>query len=1045
MDEPRRGLGRALEAFANAVLERTLPRIRQWLAARLGPRAELASLELDGSRVHLVDARIPLGPRALLHASRITFVTRAEDLALGLPPILLERLEGRVEMHTRTALTAHVTLEGAPARASDEWIAGEIRLRELVIAGRAYEGAAKVWLTSERFGVEDARLEDAGGLRLRVDAGGTFEGGELRTTHARAEADAAPVAAFVEAIAALRGADPPALPIAEGARVSGACELAIGGALRASLRASVGAEERASLEAEGRLEAGALRGEVRGAVAPSVLVLDRVAIGGAPLEYEATLAGTLGAPRVEASARGSALEVRAEGSEPLAVTRVRAKLSLDRALALEVRARAGAGSLAASLEDGVLRLKIERAELAPLVSLVPERAARMAERLALAAGALWLDVRVRGDLIEGALHVEGPRASVTLEPLRASRATRAIEASTLRGRIDPAGLPLAGPVDLELSVEHASAQGIRASGALSSRALSLSLGQREPAALTDVRGRVSIEGREARITEARASAFGGELRGAGTLAFDGEAARVIVTELIASSLREPLARWALSHRREASSSEDAEAARARASAPSAARGSAPSAAPASSPPPASGRGPGGGRPQPGPPPRAGEGALAAAGRPTRSTASEEIERERDEERMRAVELRDLAPGLVVSGALARRGGALRGELEAKTPRSALAMRVVLSDEAELAGSELEGALALPDAAPLFARWSISPGLDAVWQLAGRFEGTLSAPRLELEGRCHRQPVIVRGARSTVELVTEDVRARARATRERVVWRELVARAYGGTLRSRGSASFEGAASARLELDDARAEALPLASGARVGAYLAGALSGTLDLWRARRGVTIGRGRARVVDPEYPVLARAAALAERFGLPLPERRGTEPLSAAVRLGPSGWRFSELSARVPELAVRGAVDVRRDGTLDGRLVASPASSWLERSVLLAAVGGLLAEVPVHLGGSLSAPRLVADAWDAADSALARSALGWPLRALLAEVAPDARARPSRAGGRGHGTASLLTTDELLDRLARDPGDAELFEALLERGLRADEIAAGVAKRR
>lgn len=986
-------MGRALEAFANAVLERTLPRIRQWLVARLGPRAELASLELDGSRVHLVDARIPLGPRALLHASRITFVTRAEDLALGLPPILLERLEGRVEMHTRTALTARVTLEGAPARASDEWIAGEIRLRELVIAGRAYEGAARVWLTSERFGVEDARLEDAGGVRLRVDAGGTFEGGELRTTHARAEADAAPVAAFVEAIAALRGADPPALPIAEGARVSGACELAIGGALRASLRASVGAEERASLEAEGRLEAGALRGEVRGAVAPSVLVLDRIAIAGAPLEYEATLGGTLGSPRVEATARGSALEVRAEGSEPLAITRVRAKLSLDRTLALEVRARAGAGSLAASLEDGALRLKIERAELVPLVSLAPERAARLAERLALAAGALWLDVRVRGDRVEGALHVEGPRASVTLEPLRASRAARAIEASTLRGRIDPVGLPIAGPIDLELSVEHASAQGIRASGALSSRALSLSLGQREPAALTDVRARVSIEGREARITEARASAFGGELRGAGTLLFDGEAARVIVTELIVSSLREPLARWAFSRRRDASSREDAGAERARASASPPARG----------------------------------------------------ERERDEERMRAVELRDLAPGLVVSGALARRDGALRGELEARTPRSALVMRAVLSDELELAGSELEGTLALSDAAPLFARWSIAPGLDAVWQLAGRFEGTLSAPRLELEGRCHRQPVIVRGARSPIELVTEDVRARARATRERVVWSELVARAYGGTLRSRGSAAFEGAASARLELDDARAEALPLASGARVGAYLAGALSGTLDLWRARRGVTIGRGRARVVDPEYPVLARAAALAERFGLPLPERRGTEPLSAAVRLGPGGWRFTELSARVPELAVRGAVDVRRDGTLDGRLVASPAASWLGRSVVLAAVGGLLAEVPVHLGGSLSAPRLHADAWDAADSALARSALGWPLRALLAEVAPDARARPSRADGRGHGTASLLTTDELLDRLARDPGDAELFEALLERGLRADEIAAGVAKRR
>ncbi|HEY8428772.1 MAG TPA: hypothetical protein VIL20_10375, partial [Sandaracinaceae bacterium] len=164
---------------------------------------------------------------------------------------------------------------------------------------------------------------------------------------------------------------------------------------------------------------------------------------------------------------------------------------------------------------------------------------------------------------------------------------------------------------------------------------------------------------------------------------------------------------------------------------------------------------------------------------------------------------------------------------------------------------------------------------------------------------------------------------------------------------------------------------------------------------------------------------------------------------VRIGPEGLRFTSIDAPLRELRVRGHVDVRRDRRLAGTVRVAPAASWLERSALLAPFAALVDEVPVHVAGTLSAPRLRASAIEFADGALARSSLGRRVRALLDELGAPA---PSIRGGARNGSASPLATDVLLDRLARDPEDAaEIFEALVQRGLAADEIEAGVAKRR
>ena len=92
---------RFFASFANAALERSLPQIREWLKRRLGPRASLGGLALEGERVRLRDARLPFAGHLVLHvdtallwADPAALVAAGVDLAGALRSVRLESMRG---------------------------------------------------------------------------------------------------------------------------------------------------------------------------------------------------------------------------------------------------------------------------------------------------------------------------------------------------------------------------------------------------------------------------------------------------------------------------------------------------------------------------------------------------------------------------------------------------------------------------------------------------------------------------------------------------------------------------------------------------------------------------------------------------------------------------------------------------------------------------------------------------------------------------------------------------------------------------------------
>src|ERR1044071_9461632 len=63
-------LARLFSSLANVVLDLGLPTIRGWLRDRLGPAADVAEAQTDGSLATLGGVRIPLGPRGLIVLDR---------------------------------------------------------------------------------------------------------------------------------------------------------------------------------------------------------------------------------------------------------------------------------------------------------------------------------------------------------------------------------------------------------------------------------------------------------------------------------------------------------------------------------------------------------------------------------------------------------------------------------------------------------------------------------------------------------------------------------------------------------------------------------------------------------------------------------------------------------------------------------------------------------------------------------------------------------------------------------------------------------------
>jgi hypothetical protein len=924
-DRDKSPLSRTLEAFANAVLDRTLPHLRQWLVARLGPSADLRSLELDGPRVHLVDAMLPLGPHLVLRVDEATLLTRPEQLVLGLPPVSLERLVGRLEL-TRGGPTLQITLESASTRASDAWVAGWLTITATEVGGAAWRGSAYVRLTSTRFLVEAAKVDELDGSgHLDLSLGGTLDASGFTLTDASATLRHAPAAALLEL---RRLFDAPTVALRAPVRLSGSARLARDGAVSAELRAD---DHLAHLTLEGHAHAdGRLDAHGHGALDPS-LVEARPALHaeGPPLSVVLRLLGTRERPRLELDARTDALSIATFAT---ALRRVELRCALEDGLSLDARARLGErGRITLTRASGrAFRLRVERAPLAALDRTLLDRVLPAGIEHE---GSLWIDVELDAERASGSAHLETRSLELAVRPLCLAFRDRALDGSIVRAEasVQPFVPRARGTLSLVLTLTYAPLDRFaswRAEGDVRAARIDV-LVPRADLALEDAMATVRLVDGDLAIDGARARFLGGTLHGSGRIR-DVSGRRAI--ELDALSARalcdgaSLLRRWA--------------------------------------------------------------------------------------------RLPD-APfeGLVLDADLARHDGAITGQIEARTPRSSIVIRPRLRGLA-LDGSTIEGRLAVADVGPFVRAWTLRPDEEALWSLEGSIDGDLFDASLQLAVQSEAQRVWVRSSRGPVALEAHACAGRVDVTRERIAWRALSARGYGGTARSEGCYVLAlGALFARIEGQGVALGALPLPRGGALGAHVEGVLSGTLDVFTTPRAA-VAHGRARIDAPRYHALERSSAV--RAWIELSETASASPLEAILRMDDEAWTATELAAALGALEARGTIALRHDGRVHGQLLVRPSHDWRRESVLVGPLADALGPFPFRLAGTLEAPRAelrtsLEDLLDLSASALAVARVSEP-----------------------------RSTPALLAAMAREP-DPELFEALIARGVHPAEIGEEVARAR
>ncbi len=1033
MDESRRGqFGRIFETFANVLLERGLPHIRQWLTARLGPGARLESMEVDGTRVHLIDAHVPLGP-FVIRASRATFVAHAEDLMAGLAPVHLEKLTGTIEILGGLApIRGQIEIEGEPPPTGAEWIHGRCTLRALRVGDETFDGSASLSVSAERVCVENGVLDGAGGARTTIFARGSTVRDAPRIDEVHVTATSMPLELLFAALSALRGAARlSSLPLVRRARFDGFAKL-----LDEDMQAAfVVRGGRSELRTELETSAGHVRRLVAsGVVAWNDLVTENARtsfgpIDGAPIAIDLTasgprdLNGTVRCERIDTELLGVpvALDVRAVSSAlemSLGGDDVDLRGNFSIGELLQGRLRGTLGSIALSSMQARGPLSIG-ATLGGTLENPRLDASVDANGLVVHAGERsWPLERVRANV---ALDREGAhgsaRARIGSGAIRISRERGApLRLRAERVRADALlpvfDVPLARDAQLwaDVAISEGIARGVaHAESARSRLSLDPVVVSLRDRALdgTKVHGLIALE-------DVVGSGWEGQLDLALT-----------ILRLSPAHLAEARVEGAVHARSIAFVPHDRP--RVRFEAPSARLEL-----------------------------RAGNlkianvrtrvfgGELrlgATFGVASRRFVCTELALEGIGAGLGEWLVGSRIPELSIDAALERRDSSLQGTWSVRAERSALYARTIVEDDGALREAELDGSLACRDLEGLFDSLRVRPSGDAVWKIRGRARGSLRDPHLVLEANAPEQSVALQG--QGVELSFSDARATIELSRDRLVWRELSARGYGGRFSSRGSL-LAMASGADIEIEGVRLADLPFPS------PIEGTLNARFGLLRPRGNTVIGGGSVRIGDPSYVFLERARPLAAKLELPLPPLASEDELRAELRLSTDRFRVGELSARLSSFSVRGRLDVKRDGEIDGHLAFVAEREWLQKSRFIAPLAAVLSlsSIPLHLGGTLEQPRVRADLMRAADGILARSAIGRRLRATLIELAPSIFELPKRAGDSEatHGTASLLSTETLLDRLAEDRPDAEeLLHALLDRGLRCDEIAFRLAQRR
>lgn len=1006
---------RFFASFANAALERSLPQIREWLKRRLGPRASLGGLSLEGERVRLRDARLPFAGHLVLHvdtallwADPAALVAAGVDLAGALRSVRLESMRGTLHAYRdgEPALSAPVRVT---ARPSGEWLDADVVIdggswrvvrgegEQAPLAGRArvrVDGPA--WsLTELTLTSGDARVE------------GSVRGAARTLEAADVEVRSAGLGHLADAFEALTARTPPPIPLPWGAQVDGRFERE-GARTRARLDGGEGTRRialRVSLEGE-RIEVAELEACLGWADVTRALPL--VSPDSADVLVEGRLEGTTRAPRGTVTATCAALASPHLARE----TALLARVDLEGSWAPQLRLQLP-GVLSATLRP---TLEDDRLGGGGEVELIPA------------------SLRVRGAEIEGPpigapITFDGTRAAPRAEArfatptLTATPSRGKLHARRLEGRVGyDGGLVFSiqarvGPGAIRLTEERASLARIDRSDLEAMLAL-VAPRLLERARLPEgtqlwaelrrrgdrLEGEAHAEAARSRLSLAPlrlSRAEGWEGTRIQSL-FDFEDAREAglwrapitprgKVELEARVAGEALRITARSRSLELTEPTPLALERARVEAVvTAGRVEIETLEGALL-----------------------DGALEAKGRWTRDEGLL-IERARLTGARPWGEVRVDAS---VRGTLER----LHGTAEAKTEESALTLTLGLRD-GRFDETQVEGWIEPADL-PAPRGLSLTPGER--WMIRGAVSGPVRDPRVTLEAHAPRQTVAL--GRRVVSL--EDVYVAASGTRATLDVSELRAQLLGGRLRGSGHV---GLGAFRGLLGELTLEGIDLGP---LEAPVSGEASARLVVHRLDPGPLHALLRLRVASPRYPALSRLTPTLDRLGLPALPTDGDEPMLASVRLEDGGLEVFALSAGVEGARLTGALT--KAPLWSGALYVHASEAWLSGHRLLRMKGGLT--VPLRVEGDGPMPRIRPDVLAAIDAWIGKSRVGASVQRLLDQLAakaPPPGARPP------HDAGALAGTDTLLDRVARGDRADRAVEALLDRGLTPKELADALA---
>lgn len=1094
----RGAAGRLFHAFANALLERTLPTLREWLKGKLGEGASVESMELDGARVHLRGVALPIGPTAVLEVTQATFLGSVGDLAVGVPPLRMESLVGRLVVQGEDGeqrFCAPLTFEGREPPTGTEWIHGVVTVTGATWSASVGDideqsplsGTITLSVTSSEWRLREGALRVAD-AQIEIEGAGRLDDPARGLERARLRANDARVGHFIDGLAALAGRTLRlAVPLPWTGRCEGTIEVE-GDRVSASFDVRT---EGSTLHVEGNgsregtIEAARISGTLAWPDLVPASILDLFEES-EPVSIEGRVSGAFDALEGELRVSCEAL-VFAHLREP---ARLVALVKLGGEHVAEAHAevaflrRAGtitidgtldhrgvlAGRLGGEIDPSVVDLGVgvssgDRVRITGTLGgglRAPQvRAEARAERLGYRRGdaqveleAVALDVEW-SEALQISVRARVGSGTIALDP-RAKTATVArIDAESAVALLRVAGVDwvrlgsesealamFAIPDDAEIDAQLAFHDGVRGEVHLATPRSRISV---EPLVYSGgvLDGSV-LRGRLAAQDGLTAGLFPGPVKPRPEGAVDLELAMFgwgadtyVEGRLVTASLT-----WIFFDG------------------------------------------------TPGVMLVAAACGLRVDGQAVTLTGLEgNVFGGRIELTMRIAYPDARGPStptgrLLISGAREGLGpwlrealgvdrlptgltldaelesdaaGTLGGPIVLANQRSRLTLALSLGERGALEGTALSGEVSLMDVYELLPRGGLTIVGKGNVELQALIEGDVGAPTAAVKVALERPRLLVAGAGKGVRISLTRVLARLNVNLDRVLWSELVIDGYEGRLKSQGlfgwgSSGFRGL-QAKVEIDDVRLGALPLPGEGKVGQLVSGRLNGSVSLSKKRGEGLTARGHVWVESPVYPVLRRAGPALGKYGLRPPPIAGTEPLIADLRGGPEGWLLRGISGSVRGASVDGDLALQPSGEILGALDVHLEAAYLRTSTLLhvpaTMVGDLI--IPVRLRGPFAAPEVEADLLGTFDHLVKKSALGRGIHRAVDRVMDGVFGDTPKGERQRYDVAEdaeLLDDDVLFRRIARGIGDEEAYlDVLIDRGLDPDEIATRIedARRR